>query len=105
MLVFVIWLDMGFLPNSYSGSTWAGVTDITHLHLIVMIPLDRSHTENSEGYTPNGNPCPALSHLNHLVIRLHKRKNKRSCCQLLFPASWIYGTTAIRPTCLQSTID
>ena len=100
--IFVIWLDMGFLPNSYSGSTWAGVTDITHLHLIVMIPLGRNHTENSEGYTPNENPCPALSHLNHLVIRLHKRKHKRSCCQLLF---WYPGFTGPLPSPDMLTIN
>ncbi len=93
---------MGFPPNSYSGSTWVGVTDITHLHLIVMIPLGRNHTENSEGYTPNENPCPALSHLNHLVIRLHKRKHKRSCCQLLF---WYPGFTGPLPSPDMLTIN
>ena len=88
---------MGFRLNSYSGPTWAGLTDITRLHLIVMIPLGRSHTENPEGYTPNR----TLSHsavLNHLVIsrlHMHKRKRCRSCCQLLFLVSWIYGTTTV----------
>ncbi len=53
MLFFVVQLEMGFRLNSYSGPAWAGFTDITHLHLIVMIPLGRSHTENPEGYTPD----------------------------------------------------
>ena len=84
MLFFVIKQEMGFRLDSYFGITWAGFTNVTRLHLIVMIPLVRDHTENPERYTPNRNPCPALSQLNHLVISVHKRKKVRSCCQLLF---------------------
>ena len=97
ILFFVIQEEMDFRLDSYSVFTWAGVTDITHLHLIVMIPLGRSHTENPEGYTPNG----TLSHsavLHHLVIsrlHMHKRKHFRSCCQLLF---WYPGFTGPLPS-------
>ena len=71
----------------------------THGHY--PLASDCDDTPGSEPYRkPRGiyagrDLVPSCRSPNHLVISMHKRKNKRSCCQLLFLVSWIYGTTTV----------
>ena len=90
-------LPSGFLFRSYLGGIYGHYPPAS----------DCDDTPGSEPYRKlrgiyaERNLVPSCRSQNHLVISMHKRKHKRSCCQLLFLVSWIYGTTTIRPTCLQ----